>query len=44
MLSEKEYLSPVILFEKGKVAPQIVYSNLAQIVEQPMYIDDPQTL
>jgi len=40
MLSEKEYLSPVILFEKGKVAPQIVYSNLAQIVEQQQYFFD----
>jgi two-component system, OmpR family, sensor histidine kinase VicK len=40
MLSETEYLSPIILFEKGKVAPQIVYSNLAQIVEQQQYFFD----
>jgi two-component system, OmpR family, sensor histidine kinase VicK len=40
MLSETEYVSPVILFEKGKVAPQIVYSNLAQIVEQQQYFFD----
>ena len=37
MLSETEYLSPITLFEKGKVASQIVYSNLAQIVEQQQY-------
>jgi signal transduction histidine kinase len=40
MLSETEYLSPIILFEKEKVAPQIVYSNLAQIVEQQQYFFD----
>ena len=35
MLSETEYLrSPIILFEKGKIASQILYSNLAQIVQQ----------
>jgi hypothetical protein len=34
MLSETEYLPPIILFEKGKVASQIVYSNLKEIVEQ----------
>jgi signal transduction histidine kinase len=40
MISETEYLSPIILFEKGKVASQIVYSNLAQIVEQQQYFFD----
>ncbi|HJT49206.1 MAG TPA: HAMP domain-containing sensor histidine kinase [Nitrososphaeraceae archaeon] len=40
MLSETEYISPVILFEKGKVASQIVYSNLEQIVEQQQYFFD----
>jgi hypothetical protein len=35
-----EYLSPIILFEKGKIASQIVYSNLAQIVEQQQYFFD----
>jgi signal transduction histidine kinase len=37
MLSETEYLSPIILFEKGKIASQIVYSNLKEIVEQQQY-------
>jgi signal transduction histidine kinase len=40
MLSEIEYLSPIVLFEKGKVASQIVYSNLTQIVEQQQYFFD----
>jgi two-component system, OmpR family, sensor histidine kinase VicK len=40
MLSETEYLSPIILFEKGKIASQILYSNLAQIVQQQQYFFD----
>jgi histidine kinase/DNA gyrase B/HSP90-like ATPase len=40
MLSETEFLSPIILFERGKVASQIVYSNLVQIVEQQQYFFD----
>jgi hypothetical protein len=28
MVSETEYLAPVILFEKGKIAPQVVYQYL----------------
>jgi signal transduction histidine kinase len=40
MLSEIEYISPVVLFEKGKVASQIVYSNLKEIVEQQQYFFD----
>jgi signal transduction histidine kinase len=40
MLSEKEYLSPVVLFEKEQVASQIIYSNLKEIVEQQQYIFD----
>jgi two-component system, OmpR family, sensor histidine kinase VicK len=33
MISETEYLSPVVLFEKEKVASQIIYSNVKEIVE-----------
>jgi len=40
MLSESEYLSPVVFFEKEKVASQIIYSNLKEIVEQQQYIFD----
>ena len=38
MVSEIEYLAPIILFEKGKIAPQAVYSNLKEVVEQEQYI------
>jgi len=40
MISEGEYLAPLILFEKGKIAPQIIYSNVREIVEQQQYIFD----
>jgi len=40
MVSETEYLAPVILFEKGKIAPQAVYSNLKEVVEQQRYVFD----
>jgi two-component system, OmpR family, sensor histidine kinase VicK len=41
MLSEIEYLSPVFFFEEEKkVASQIIYSNVKEIVEQQQYIFD----
>jgi two-component system, OmpR family, sensor histidine kinase VicK len=40
MLSESEYLAPIILFEKGKIAPQIIYSNQKELVDQHQYIFD----
>jgi two-component system sensor histidine kinase VicK len=40
MLSESEYLSPVVFFEKEKVASQIICSNLKVIIEQQQYIFD----
>jgi two-component system, OmpR family, sensor histidine kinase VicK len=40
MLSESEYLAPVILFEKGKIASQIIYSNQKELVDQHQYIFD----
>jgi two-component system sensor histidine kinase VicK len=40
MISESEYLAPVISFEKGKIASQIIYSNQKQIVDQHQYIFD----
>jgi two-component system, OmpR family, sensor histidine kinase VicK len=40
MLSESEYLAPVVLFEKGKIAPQIIYSNIKELVEQQQYVFD----
>src|ERR1051325_11938629 len=40
MLSESEYLAPIILFEKGKMASQIIYSNQKELVDQHQYIFD----
>ncbi len=40
MISDGEYLAPLILFEKGKIAPQIIYSNVKEIVEQQQYVFD----
>ena len=40
MISESEYLAPVILFEKGKIAPKIICSNLKDLVDQQQYIFD----
>jgi two-component system, OmpR family, sensor histidine kinase VicK len=40
MVSEKEYLAPVILFEKGKIASQIICSNVKEILDQHQYMFD----
>lgn len=40
MVSETEYVAPLILFEHGKIAPQAVYSNTVEIVEQQQHIFD----
>jgi two-component system, OmpR family, sensor histidine kinase VicK len=40
MVSESEYLAPIVLFEKGKVASQIIYSNVKEIVEHQQYTFD----
>jgi signal transduction histidine kinase len=40
MISEMEYLAPLILYEKGKIASQVIYSNSEEIVEQQQYIFD----
>ena len=34
MISESQYLAPVVVFEKEKIASQIVYSTVREIVEQ----------
>ena len=33
MVSESEYIAPLILYEHGKIASQAIYSNIKQIVE-----------
>src|SRR6266704_5354766 len=40
MVSESEYVGPLILFEHGKIAPQAVYSNISEVVEQQQYLFD----
>ena len=34
MINESQYLAPVVVFEKEKIASQIVYSTVREIVEQ----------
>jgi two-component system sensor histidine kinase VicK len=40
MINEIEYLSPVVFFVEEKVASQVIYSNVKEIVEQQQYIFD----
>jgi len=40
MISESEYLAPIVLFEKGKISSQIIYSNQKEIVDQHQYMFD----
>src|SRR5438067_2759814 len=40
MISETEYLSPAVLFEKRKVATRIIYSNVKELVEEHEYVFD----
>jgi len=40
MVSESEYVAPLILFEHGKIAPQAIYSNISEVVEQQQHIFD----
>ena len=34
MLSESEYLAPIVFTDEGKIAPEIIYSNIKSFVEQ----------
>jgi two-component system, OmpR family, sensor histidine kinase VicK len=40
MISESEYLAPLILYRKGEIASQIIYSNVKELVEHQQYIFD----
>lgn len=40
MVSDTEYVAPLILFEHGKIAPQAVYSNTKEVVWQQQYLFD----
>jgi two-component system sensor histidine kinase VicK len=38
IISEKEYLAPVVLFQKGKLTSEIIHSNVRDFVEQHKYL------
>ena len=40
MISETEYLAPVVLFEKEKVASLIIYRNVKEILDQHQFTFD----
>jgi two-component system, OmpR family, sensor histidine kinase VicK len=40
MLSESEYLAPLILFRKGEIAQQLIYSNIKEVIEHQQYVFD----
>jgi signal transduction histidine kinase len=40
MVSESEYIAPLVLFEHGKIASQAVYSKIREVVEQQQYVFD----
>jgi signal transduction histidine kinase len=40
MVSEIEYISPLLLFEHDKISPQAIYSNIREVVEQEQYAFD----
>jgi two-component system, OmpR family, sensor histidine kinase VicK len=40
MVSETEYLAPIILFEKGKIASEIIRSDVKEILDQHKYMFD----
>jgi two-component system sensor histidine kinase VicK len=40
IVSESEYIAPLILYEHGKIASQAIYSNIKQVVEQEQYVFD----
>jgi two-component system sensor histidine kinase VicK len=38
MISESEYLAPLIFYRKGEVASEIVYSNIKEVLEHQQYV------
>jgi two-component system sensor histidine kinase VicK len=40
MISESEYLAPLILFRKGEIASQIIHSNIKEVIEHQQYVFD----
>ena len=40
MVSESEYLAPVVFDGQAKIAPKIIYCNISSFVEQQQYFFD----
>ena len=40
MISETEYLAPIILYRKGEISSKIIYSNIREVIEHQQYIFD----
>jgi signal transduction histidine kinase len=40
MVSEKEYLAPLVLYRKGEISSKIIYSNIREVIEHQQYIFD----
>ena len=40
MVSEKEYLAPMISYRKGEIASNVIYSNIREVIEHQQYIFD----
>jgi signal transduction histidine kinase len=40
MLSETEYIAPIVFTEEGKIAPEIIYGNIKSFLEQQQYFFD----
>jgi hypothetical protein len=39
-INEGEYLAPAIFHEEGKVASQMIYSNVRELAEHQQYVFD----
>ena len=40
MISETEYLAPIILYRKGEISSKVIYSNIREVIEHQQYIFD----
>jgi len=40
MISETEYLAPIILYRKEEISSKIIYSNIREVIEHQQYIFD----
>jgi two-component system, OmpR family, sensor histidine kinase VicK len=40
MISETEYLAPIILYRKEEISSKVIYSNIREVIEHQQYIFD----